>query len=393
MSTLTSALLLVVAITAQEVPAAKEKNAQEPPPTRGELESLAVQVEAAVVADRVLSAFAVDAKVDNDVLALEGTVPTEEHRDRLSAVAARQAGKLAPAVVNRVKVQAVEEDAKTKTTSDEPQDAVPTKLDKEQLVKLREVIREVMPNDAERLNLVFRIAPQPLIVVEGVLDTYDQKLELNRLIRKNYRGLSILNNVRVHVKPETPATAAPAATASATVVKGNSAITVDEDTPPQDRKLAEKVAHELRQDKQMVDAAIVVQADYDVIWLRGSVQSGQQRVRAVNKTYGVQGVEYVIDDLTVNPSPDGKATDAALADEDVDSYVRNYFVRRVGVSVLDVKVAEDSLVVVLEDDFVDDEERRIAQESVAELEKELGRKIEVEMQKQPAAKTKAAPRR
>jgi osmotically-inducible protein OsmY len=221
----------------------------------------------------------------------------------------------------------------------------------------------------------------PTIVVEGVLPTYDEKLELNRLIRQNYRGLAILNNVRVHVKPETPATANVDDADVVVAVPGEKvAITVDKDTPPGDRKLALKVAQELRKDKRLRDVAIVVQADHDVIWLRGSVQSGQQKVLAVVTSDAVENVEYVIDNLSVDPVPKTEQV-ATLEDADVDRYVRNYFTRRVGISVIDVKVSNDTIVVILEDDFFDPEERLIAQKSVSDLEKELGRKIQVDLQK------------
>ncbi|MEX2026701.1 MAG: BON domain-containing protein, partial [Pirellulaceae bacterium] len=168
------------------------------------------------------------------------------------------------------------------------------------------------------------------------------------------------------------------------------AITVDKDTPPQDRKLAEKVALELRQDKRFRDVAIVVQADYDVIWLRGSVQTNQQKVLAVNKSDAVEGVEYVIDNLSIDPRPQESQQADSLEDADVETYVRNYFTRRVGINVINVQVSEESIIVILEDDFVDQEERQIAQKSVSDLEKELGRKIQVELEKVGA---KSAPRR
>ena len=350
-------------------------------PTATELKSLATQVQAGLVADRVVGAYPIAAKVEKDVVALEGTVGTEQQRDRVSSVAAREAGKLAEFVANRVRVKAVEDKAATKTTADEPQSAAATSLDQEQLEKLRAVIAESMPEYAKRINLDFRLEPIPTIVVEGVLGTYDEKLALNRMIRQNYRGLAILNNVRVHVKPETPATAQADDPEVVVVAPGEKvAITVDKDTPPSDRKLALQVAQELRKDKRMRDVAIVVQADHDVIWLRGSVQSGQQKVLAVVKSDAVEGVEYVIDNLSVDPSPKTEQV-ASLEDADVDRYVRNYFTRRVGINVIDIKVSSDTIVVILEDDFFDPEERQIAQKSVSDLEKELGRKISVSLQK------------
>ena len=352
-----------------------------------DLKRLAVQVQSALIADRLTGSQAITAKTDEQTVTLEGTVATEAERNRVSAVAARAAGKMAPLLANKVKVQAVEEAAKANTTGDAPQNAVPTALDKEQLAKLREVIGEAMPQAAKRINLVFRIDPIPVIVVEGALDTYDEKLELNRVIRKNYQGLSILNNVRVSVKPETPATAeSAAATTRAPVVQAKSGIVVDESTPPADRQLAEKVALMLRQDKRMVDVAIAVQADQDVVWLRGSVQTNAQKVVAVNKADAVKDVSYVIDDLSVDPSPRGGREAEELAEEDVTSYIRGYFMRRVGINVVDVKAGTEGVVVILEDSFLDDQERQVAQQLVGQLEQELGRKITVQLQRQAASR-------
>ncbi len=348
-------------------------------PTAAELKTLAAQVQAGLIADRVLGAHAITAKTEKDVVALEGTVLNEKQRARISSVASRDAGKLAEFVANRVRVKEVEAEAAAKITSDEPQDATPTKLDQEQLDRLRALIAEALPQYSRRINLVFRLEPIPTIVVEGVLGTYDEKLELNRLIRQNYRGLAILNNVRVHVKPETPATAAIADAKAVTVASGEkTAITVDKDTPAEDRKMAEKVALQLRKERRLGDVAIVVQADRDVIWLRGSVQSGQQKVLAVNRTDAVEGVEYVIDNLSVDPSPKVEQEDS-LEDADVETYVRNFFARRVGINVLSVKVDQESVVVTLEDDFVDARERQMAETSLADLEKELGRRIQVQV--------------
>jgi osmotically-inducible protein OsmY len=145
----------------------------------------------------------------------------------------------------------------------------------------------------------------------------------------------------------------------------------------------------------MRDVAIVVQADHDVIWLRGSVQSHPQKVLAVNKSDAVQGVEYVIDNLSIDPTPqEAQQPDAQLADSledaDVETYVRNYFTRRVGLGVIDVKASRESIDVIVEDDFVNEEEWRLAQKSFSDLEKELGRKVHIDLQK---ADAKSAPRR
>ncbi|HUE70247.1 MAG TPA: BON domain-containing protein [Pirellulaceae bacterium] len=359
----------------------QEANEPAPAPSVAQLKALAAQVQARLIADRVVGAQPITAKTEKDVVALEGTVGTEQQRARISILAAREAGKMAEFVANRVRVKAVEVEAATNTTGDAPQAAAPTGLDQEQLDKLRAVIAEALPQFSKRINLVFRVDPIPTILVEGVLNTYDEKLELNRLIRQNYHGLAILNNVRVHSKPETPATAGVEDAKAVAADPGPKvAITVDKDTPRQDRKLAEQVALTLRQDKRLIDVAIVVQADYDVIWLRGSVQSNQQKVLAVVKSDAVEGVEYVIDNLSVDPSPKGQEA-ASLDDADVEIYVRNYFTRRVGISVIDVKISQETILVILEDDFVDQEERQIAQKSVSDLEKELGRKIQVELQK------------
>jgi osmotically-inducible protein OsmY len=342
------------------------------------LPTLALQVESALVSDRLTGDLSIRVMVEDKVVAIEGNVPTEAIRERVSQVASRAAGKSSALVANRVRVQEVAAKAKERTVADPVESAKPTTLDKEQLERLRALIKKSMPEAADRLHLVFRVDPMPTIVLEGVLETYDQKLAISKLVRENYKGLAILNNIRVHQKPAT-AVAERTTKVERTRVKttGDSAITVDEDTSPLDRPLAEKVADALRKEKRIVDAAIVVQADGDVIWLRGSVQSNQQRVLAVNVAGTVPKVDYVIDDLTVNAVPGQTAEPLEVAE--VATYVKTYFVRRIGVEPVDVKAQGDVIKVVLAGKSLDADERKALAATAAAMEKELGRKIELDL--------------
>ncbi|HZL91750.1 MAG TPA: BON domain-containing protein [Pirellulaceae bacterium] len=343
------------------------------------LPSLALQVESALVSDRVTGDLPIKVKVEDKVVAVEGTVPTEAARNRVSQVASRATGKNSALVAIRVRVQEDLAKAKEKTVADPVESAKPTALDKAQVERLRALIKKNLPEAAERIHLVFRVDPMPTIVLEGALDTYDQKLAISKLVRENYKGLAILNNVRVHQKPATATGERPAKVGKTRVeTTSDSAITVDEDTPPADRPLAEKVADALRKEKRIADAAIVVQADGDVIWLRGSVQSNQQRVLAVNVAGTVPKVDYVIDDLTVNAVPNQAETAEPLAVGEVATYVRTYLSRRVGVEPVEVKAQGDVIRVVLAEKSLDADERKALAATVKAMEKELGRKIELD---------------
>ena len=379
-SALFVAILLAGQVPAEVEKAPAEKGAAADAAARA-LPDLALQVESALIADRLTGDLGIRVRADDKGVTLEGTVPTEALRDRVSRVASRAAGKSSTHVANRVRVQEVADKAKEKTVADPVESAKPTALDKAQLDRLRALIKKSMPESADSVHLVFRVDPMPTIVLEGVMTTYDEKLALSKLVRENYKGLSILNNVRVHQKPAA-AVARPAGKVVRSRVEptSDSAITVDEDTPPADRPLAEKVADVLRKEKRIADAAIVVQADRDVIWLRGSVQSSQQRVLAVNRAGTVPKVDYVIDDLTVNAVPNQNETGEPLAADEVAQYVRAYLSRRViSVESVEVNVEGDVIKIQLEKNALDPDERRAMEKAVQSLEKELGRKIELEI--------------
>jgi osmotically-inducible protein OsmY len=381
MYSVASTVCVAILLAGQAAPKAEKDPVKQPAAADAAvspLPTLALQVESALVSDRLTGDLSIRVKVEDKVVAIEGNVPTEAIRERVSQVASRAAGKSSALVANRVRVQEVAAKAKERTVADPVESAKPTTLDKEQLERLRALIKKSMPEAADRLHLVFRVDPMPTIVLEGVLETYDQKLAISKLVRENYKGLAILNNVRVHQKPAT-AVAGRATKVERTRVKttGDSAITVDEDTSPLDRPLAEKVADALRKEKRIVDAAIVVQADGDVIWLRGSVQSNQQRVLAVNVAGTVPKVDYVIDDLTVNAVPGQTAEPLEVAE--VATYVKTYFVRRIGVEPVDVKAQGDVIKVVLAGKSLDADERKALAATAAAMEKELGRKIELDL--------------
>jgi osmotically-inducible protein OsmY len=381
MYSVASTVCVAILLAGQAAPKAEKDPVKQPAAADAAvspLPTLALQVESALVSDRLTGDLSIRVKVEDKVVAIEGNVPTEAIRERVSQVASRAAGKSSALVANRVRVQEVAAKAKERTVADPVESAKPTTLDKEQLERLRALIKKSMPEAADRLHLVFRVDPMPTIVLEGVLETYDQKLAISKLVRENYKGLAILNNVRVHQKPAT-AVGGRATKVERTRVKttGDSAITVDEDTSPLDRPLAEKVADALRKEKRIVDAAIVVQADGDVIWLRGSVQSNQQRVLAVNVAGTVPKVDYVIDDLTVNAVPGQTAEPLEVAE--VATYVKTYFVRRIGVEPVDVKAQGDVIKVVLAGKSLDADERKALAATAAAMEKELGRKIELDL--------------
>lgn len=377
-SALFVAILLVGQVPAEKAPA--DKGAAADAAARA-LPELALQVESALIADRLTGDLGIRVKADDKGVTLEGTTPTEALRDRVSRVASRAAGKGSALVANRVRVQEVADKAKERTAADPVESAQPTALDKEQLDRLRALIKKSMPDSAGSVHLVFRVDPMPTIVLEGVMTTYDEKLALSKLVRENYKGLSILNNVRVHQKPATAvAERTTKVERTRVAITSDSAITVDEDTPPADRPLAEKVADALRKEKRIADAAIVVQADRGVIWLRGSVQSSQQRVLAVNRAGAVPKVDYVIEDLTVNAVPNQSETREPLEAEEVAQYVRTYLGRRViSVELVEVNVEGDVIKIQLEENTLDADELRAMEKAVQSLQKELGRKIELEI--------------
>jgi osmotically-inducible protein OsmY len=371
--------VIIAAVLAGQLPpttpsAATERLGKE------DLAQLARQVEGALIGDRIAGGVPLTVKVlEDSVVAIEGNVPTEVIRDRISRIASRAVGRASAQVVNNVRVQ--EADQTPKSTGAE--NAEPTILDDVQLQKLRALVNQKMPEAAKRVHLAFQVKPMPTIVLEGVLQSYDEKLALDRLVRENYKGLTILNNIRTYSKPE-PAAAPPAQpplAAPVVVVQDNNAIKMDADTLPADRPLALEVVTTLRAQKLIKDAAIVVQVQRDVVWLRGSVQSPQERVLALNKAQSVKGVDYVIDDLTVNVAPGQVAAGDLEADEGV-AYIRNYVQRRLSRSAaIDVSAVENRIEVVVKDNFVDDEERLAVIKAIEELSQEIRKEVVVRVAK------------
>ncbi len=379
-------LLCAVMLFAQAPADPEPVNQVEEAAAKADLQMVARHVEAALIEDHVTGDFPISVKLDESVVALEGVVSTAAVRERLSRVASRAAGKWREHLANRVRITDEDEDPLKPSA----ENAKPTALDDQQLQQLRDLVQENMPNAFKRIHLAFRVQPMPAIVLEGVMNNYDDKLVLNRLIRDKYRGLMIVNNIRVHVKPEAPPSTSPPPPAHLVVPAPteNNAIKVDEDTSIADRPLADDIVALLRKNTLILDAAIIVQVDQDVVWLRGSVQTPDERILAVNQAYRGKGVDYVIDDLTVNAKP-GKATQRKpLASAEAVTYVRNFIDRRVSPAAkFDIGVVNDHIEVALEDSFIDDQERQVVVEAIEELSQELGQKIVVRLERVLVPKT------
>lgn len=293
-------------------PANKEAPPQNPPPkketTEGNsdlqkltptvLQDLAKRIENGLIDDNVTGSLGLRVTVEDQVLVINGDAPDEAARKRASDVATNVANDELYRITNRVRVKPAGDSGTAKKAGVTD---TPTAPDLAQLERVDAVLRDKLPELARTIRARFRLDPMPCVVLEGIVDTLEQKLEVSRAVRAEVRSLPLLNNITLRIKsPASPAR--PVATEQKQprqMGPQNKAVAIDSDTREESIPLAGAVGTKIMGDSRIWDTVVLIQADGGLVWLKGTVESFPMKVRCVNLAQRTEGVTYVIDDLTV----------------------------------------------------------------------------------------------
>jgi osmotically-inducible protein OsmY len=393
---------------AQEPPARPQGN---PPPkketTEGNsdlqklsptiLNELSRRIETALIGDTSTGTLGFRVGVEEQMIVISGDAPDEESRKRASEIATGVANDELYRIVNKIRIKP----AGTETGSRKAgvTDA-PTAPDLAQLERIDAVLRDKLPDLSRTIRAKFRVDPMPSILLEGVVDTMEQKVEVSRVIRSEVKSLPLLNNIQLRIKPNMP-TPRPAVAdkkqARSLAGPQNKAVALDSDTREEEIPTASALANKIMGDSRIWDTVVLIQMDGGLCWLKGTVETFQHKVRVVNHAERMigQGVTYVIDDLTVaqalrgaqelstarNTQAPGVETDALVA-QDAVVYFKRYL--RDSVPALGSYVVEPgdtgTVKVVLKGGVRSAEEMKRISDAVQKMGAELGVKAVVDVQ-------------
>jgi hypothetical protein len=235
--------------------------------------------------------------------------------------------------------------------------------------KLRDMIDEQFPDLTENISVSFDTQPMPIIVLEGLIPTYEQKLELSRFVRRAFRDLTVVNNLRVRrvYEGEKSFYVANSNGDSAPVrvlepqrrvrEKGSEVAAVS--VRKSDAEIATQLGAALRADPIIKNCNIELRVDDGVAWLAGRVESPGQKVRAIRLASVQPGVRYVVNQLDIRPPSDEPSgiTVRIPEPDDVVVYVERYISTRMPeLGDADVQITDNSLVVAVPDsDWTDAE--------------------------------------
>jgi osmotically-inducible protein OsmY len=354
------------------------------------LQNLAKQIEAALIGDVVTGTLGLRVSVDGQMLVINGDAPDEAARKRASEIATNVANDELYRITNRVRIRAPGDPgtAKKPGVTD-----TPTAPDLAQVERVDAVLREKLPELSRTIRARFRVEPMPCIVLEGVVDTMEQKLEVSRTVRTEFKALPLLNNITLRIKQ--PATPAPRPAENVKQPKQlgpqNKAVAIDSDTREEDVPLAGAVGTKIMGDARIWDTVVLVQADGGLIWLKGTVETFPMKVRCVNLAQRTEGVTYVIDDLTVAVAlrgakelsvakqKEGVSTEV-LVDDDAVVYFKRYLRESVPApGAYTVESKEGTIRVVLRSGLLTPEELKRVGDSVQKLAADLGVKAVVDV--------------
>jgi len=298
------------------------------------LNDMARRIETALVDDTVTGTLSLKVTVEDQVLVINGEAPDEAARRRASDIATAVAGDELYRITNRVRIRPAGAAVGTKQPG---VTNVPTGPDLAQVERVDSLLREKLPELARTIRTRFRAEPMPCIVLEGVVDTMEQKLEISRAVRAEIKSLPLLNNITLRIKPNMPQPRPVADTKQPRQVGGsppNKAVAIDADTKEDDVPLAGTIAQRIMADARIFDTVVLIQADGGLVWLKGTVETFPMKVRCVNLATRA-GASYVIDDLTVATALRGAqelsvakqkgattAGEGAIVDEDSIAYFR-----------------------------------------------------------------------
>jgi osmotically-inducible protein OsmY len=296
-----------------------------------ELRYLAIETTVALQADAQTAEYDFKVQPQDQSLVLTGEVPTEPMRvlaERIAQVACRN---YSVEIVNKIRVKTGEDQG----IASEP--AEPTALDQEQMEKFGQLLAAEFPDLADMITVNFDLQPMPTIVLEGLIPSYEQKLEISTFARRHYRQLPVLNNLQVRrreVGGKTVYAVSPR-DLNTVIVDKRSADTVESEVAvraprPTDEVLAETLAAVLKDDPVIHVALIKLRVQDGVVWASGKVAGMGQRNRALRLLEEQPGVRYVVDQLIFTPAnPDASDSKIEVVEQkDATFQVRRALIRR-----------------------------------------------------------------
>jgi len=245
------------------------------------LQDLAKKIENGLIDDNVTGSLGLRVSVEDQVLVINGDAPDETSRKRASEVATNVANDELYRITNRVRVKPAGDPGTAKKAGVTD---TPTGPDLAQLERVDSVLRGKLPELARTIRARFRLDPMPCVVLEGIVDTLEQKLEVSRTVRAEVKSLPLLNNITLRIKsPASPAR--PVATEGKQprqMGPQNKAVAIDSDTKEENIPLAGAVATKIMGDARIWDTVVLLQADGGLVWLKGTVETFAMKVRCVN---------------------------------------------------------------------------------------------------------------
>jgi osmotically-inducible protein OsmY len=334
-----------------------------------ELRYLSIEVELSLLnhpkTDQYM--FKVEGDAANGTLTLTGEVADSETRAAAERIARRAIHGFPVELVNKTRV--------IPNDGEPPPPGEPTALDEEQMDRIRILLAKRFPDLAEDIYVTFELQPMPTIVLEGVIPSYEQKLEISHFVRGLSNKLPVLNNLCVRrqfdedkivymVSPNEPRARIRERTRAPAVV------TTDREPIVTDSDIAEQLGATLKADPVIKNCQIEVRVNDGVVWLSGRVESPGQRMRAIKLGSAQPGVRYVVNQLVIKPPGDqpGTVTVQTPQPDDVTFYVRRYLTTRIPeLQDSTVEMIEGSIVIIPAEDV------QLSQDEIIALEDRLAR--------------------
>lgn len=271
--------------------------ASQPGPTAGEMRYLKTEIDTALLSNSRTGTNPPLVKVEGKTILLTGDVYDPSTRAIIDNIVRRATSGYDVEIVNKVRVM----DAENRPNVT----AVPTELDEKQMEELRAVLREQFPMFADNITVSFEIKPLPMILLEGLIPAYDQKVAVSKVVRQRFPHLTFVNNIAVrrHRAGDTVTYNVTSDDPAMVVVdKGNRATPVE----GSDQELANKLAARLKDDPLTENFKVTITVEDGVVWMSGEVTSVGQKGRAIRIVESYPGVRYVIDRMSVagiSPAP------------------------------------------------------------------------------------------
>jgi osmotically-inducible protein OsmY len=293
-----------------------------------ELRYLAIETELALQSDWRVGEYDLKIETRKGSLILNGEVPDETTRAAADQVARRASRGYTIEIVNKIRLAKSEASG----TAEATKQSTPTPLDQEQIEKVRELMETEFPGLAKLISVNFELQPMPQIVLEGLIPSYEQKLEVSQLMRREFRSLPVVNNLQVRRDRAGERIAYTVSPKERTMIVERD----DTEDPttrkrqlPTDPELEERLASVLKNDPVTREFKIQITVEDGVAWLSGNVASANQKVRAIRLAEEQPGVRYVVDQLRVIPGGERATVDMRVTDQkDVIFYLRRYLKTR-----------------------------------------------------------------